>query len=61
MCSVYLKQVTTTNRPGAQTAPDPFWLTIPNCLRQIIIRVMLMCLSVYANIVCTRSGYPGPA
>jgi hypothetical protein len=34
------------------TAPDPFWLIVPNCLRQNIIRVMLMCVSVYANIVC---------
>jgi hypothetical protein len=38
----------------------PIWLIVPNCLRQIIIRVMMMCVLVYANIVCARSGYLGP-
>jgi hypothetical protein len=52
----------TTGSPDQVRRPHriPFWLIVPNCLRQILIRVMMMCVPVYANIVCTRSGYPGP-
>jgi hypothetical protein len=49
-----------TGRPGVQTVPGPFWLTVPDCLCQINIWVTMMCVAVYANIVWAPFDFPGP-
>jgi hypothetical protein len=48
------------HRPGAQTAPYVFCLTVSKCLRQIVLRVMLICVLVYTPMVCACSGHPIP-